>query len=868
MCQSCLKGEYQDAQGALSCLPCEPNTFSTTPAADKCLVCQAGLVQPESGKTFCVACRPGFYKDAPEEKECRPCKAGWYSSAPGQSACEQCAAGSVQPAENATGCIDCTPGYFQNQPAQKECSACIAGRAAPAFRATICDNCVAGRYTVEQGTPQCMACPPGRFQDKPSSVDCKPCLPGTFSNDVEGADECLPCRNQAAPFGSMSACMSCDTQAAPNAELTTCVCRKEWFLEPRRDIRKRYLAKYNPGDYESRNETQEALADLTPEELADLRNDTFMHCRYCPLGAVCDNSGVTYENMHTREGFWRNCVDSLAFYRCLLPDHCVGGRNETCVEDDASTCQENREGRLCAKCKEGYVSSTGFSECEPCPQQGMAVTQSVIFIFLIVCAVVLLYYIVIRSDKDLHDEMKRRDNEEDFYELNGEDAIKRAVSKRTRHAPNFTFKLKIIIGFMQIGTNLAFVSSVPWPKYYLEFIRIFDFVNFEFVPWTSVGCVTTMNFIAKLYIVTLTPLFVFFVLAVLYLGPARWYVRRDMSDTQLATKAVKRLSKQFWKLILFTVFLIYPSLSSKVLGYFVCREVDGVNYLVGDFTIHCGDPEWLKHLPLGIVMTVVYPFGIPMLFFWALYRKRDRLGEPDVVAKIGFLYQAYQFHTWWFELADIINKLTLTSLIVFLPESIRMPAGMVWIICYIIVILINRPYLRNDDDMLLLLSTIEIYLLILCGYILTDLGSKQLEDSVDLAMSVVLIAITCLMVGLTLALAGWNIRNMCRQWQRKSKDEADTMQRIEEETEQRDKITGFVNPLLQQEGLNPLAEGVAPEQAGELGAGLEVDSPSASAPAVEVEMTEALKTVSSGGGGGHRRTRSTAQEKLHELLDD
>jgi hypothetical protein len=49
--------------------------------------------------------------------------------------------------------------------------------------------------------------------------------------------------------------------------------------------------------------------------------------------------------------------------------------------------------------------------------------------------------------------------------------------KKTRHKPNFTFKLKIIIGFLQIGTNLAFVANVPWPTYYVKFIKTFDIVR-------------------------------------------------------------------------------------------------------------------------------------------------------------------------------------------------------------------------------------------------------------------------------------------------------------------------------------------------------------------------------------------------------
>lgn len=38
-----------------------------------------------------------------------------------------------------------------------------------------------------------------------------------------------------------------------------------------------------------------------------------------------------------------------------------------------------------------------------------------------------------------------------------------SFSQESRARPNFTYKLKIILGFMQIATNLQFVVDVPWP---------------------------------------------------------------------------------------------------------------------------------------------------------------------------------------------------------------------------------------------------------------------------------------------------------------------------------------------------------------------------------------------------------------------
>ncbi len=41
---------------------------------------------------------------------------------------------------------------------------------------------------------------------------------------------------------------------------------------------------------------------------------------------------------------------------------------------------------------------------------------------------------------------------------------------------------------------------------------------------------------------------------------------------------------------------------------------------------------------------------------------------PEVRIELGFLYDAYYEHYWWFELADMMNKLFMTSIIAFFTK--------------------------------------------------------------------------------------------------------------------------------------------------------------------------------------------------------
>lgn len=63
-------------------------------------------------------------------------------------------------------------------------------------------------------------------------------------------------------------------------------------------------------------------------------------------------------------------------------------------------------------------------------------------------------------------------------------------------------------------------------------------------------------------------------LALIYLLPAYYLDKQkyaDRSQAGMLNAAMKRSRRKFWKLVLFTMFLLYPGVSSSVLSIFVCK---------------------------------------------------------------------------------------------------------------------------------------------------------------------------------------------------------------------------------------------------------------------------------------------------------
>ncbi|MFX5756298.1 hypothetical protein ABTE27_20350, partial [Acinetobacter baumannii] len=86
------------------------------------------------------------------------------------------------------------------------------------------------------------------------------------------------------------------------------------------------------------------------------------------------------------------------------------------------------------------------------------------------------------------------------------------------------------------------------------------------------------------------------------------------------TDRIKRkvVRQKYWLLNLYSLFLIYPFVSSTIISTFVCRKYGDTTYLYADMTQTCNTSTWNSFVILSAVMIVVYPIGIPALFFFML----------------------------------------------------------------------------------------------------------------------------------------------------------------------------------------------------------------------------------------------------------
>ena len=258
---------------------------------------------------------------------------------------------------------------------------------------------------------------------------------------------------------------------------------------------------------------------------------------------------------------------------------------------------------------------------------------------------------------------------------------------------------------------------------------------------TSSECIGAVTYYRELVVMMLAPIIAFAVCAICYLLPSHFDLLCFRHQT-LQSKTRTRM--KFWKLFLYCLFLIYPSLSSTVLREFVCISIDDTQWLLTNLRVQCYTSDWYLYSYISVPFIALYPVGIPLFFFVLLASNRRALHERRVQAQLGFLYASYQRQLWWWEILDSMNKLFLTSVLAFFPSRSQLPLAMACLSAYTMAILVLQPFLSPSDDLLQLLALTELFMLCLAGWIYFNTTDATLDSTQDTFVSVCLIAITIL----------------------------------------------------------------------------------------------------------------------------
>ena len=151
--------------------------------------------------------------------------------------------------------------------------------------------------------------------------------------------------------------------------------------------------------------------------------------------------------------------------------------------------------------------------------------------------------------------------------------------------------------------------------------------------------------------------------------------------------------------ILLATYFVYPYGCKSIFGIFNCQEIDSVRYLRADLRIDCDSGPHKAAEAFAGIMIVLFPVGLPLLYFAMLFINRKELYEDnktDVTKKMQYLrffFGEYEAQYYFWEAIECFRKCVMMGFASFYqPGSLlQLILVMILTVFYALILSIYKP---------------------------------------------------------------------------------------------------------------------------------------------------------------------------------
>jgi Ca2+-binding EF-hand superfamily protein len=177
--------------------------------------------------------------------------------------------------------------------------------------------------------------------------------------------------------------------------------------------------------------------------------------------------------------------------------------------------------------------------------------------------------------------------------------------------------------------------------------------------------------------------------------------------------------------------LAHTPVSTKVFRFFQCKLIAGKQLLVVDYTVDCDSAEWQLFMPVVLLVLVLFTLGLPIVLSLFLFWNRALLYSARVYQKMGWLYAPYTKNAEWWQIHDVLMKMVLTGLLIYVPTTSR--AGIAALLCTVTIANVNyfQPHKNRALfwlTQLSFLTTTSKYFMALLLVVDMDEVSERVEE--------------------------------------------------------------------------------------------------------------------------------------------
>jgi len=212
---------------------------------------------------------------------------------------------------------------------------------------------------------------------------------------------------------------------------------------------------------------------------------------------------------------------------------------------------------------------------------------------------------------------------------------------------------------------------------------------------------------------------------------------------------------------LLVTFVVLIGNSTMLFQFFKCRdfpEADGGNkrYLVKDYSIDCDSERYVFYSYFAMLMFMVYPIGIPSMYYILLRQHKETLSDPKrmaveatkdfpTIGHLTFLTEAYTQDNWFFEVLECVRRLLLASVIGMVPaDSAAAPTlGLIIALVFIFVFVDFKPFVDPENNTLGILLAYAVAFFFLGAILIkVDAAGESKRDQLVFEVILMLVMFT------------------------------------------------------------------------------------------------------------------------------
>lgn len=369
-------------------------------------------------------------------------------------------------------------------------------------------------------------------------------------------------------------------------------------------------------------------------------------------------------------------------------------------------------GPLCGECDSGF-GHTGDWTCDECMPLWADV---IIFIAVVVC----LSLVLAKAIQSILQQV-----------ASGGQASSRGQLITTA---------KTLLSFLQL-LSLVLDFNLNWPSVLGSFLAVSSGAGGANVNFTFLSCILKWNEQHKHLVFSIVPAMCLLLPAIALSILNCWHMNQRSTQKAGITTAIFEVSSPrqiYATVVLFLLFLVYPSTSRQALRAISCYDVDGQAFLSFDLGVPC-DSSQERYKIVAWLQVVFISFGIPTGLFLLLYRKRNQLQKEQVRRVYHFLYSGYTPTAYWFECVRMLLKGALVASATLLVNDafgVRTFFGLLVLLVGLAVQLSVQPYVNGLQAKLELASFLICVFFLLSGLFFASETGNTTGEAILLVLGI------------------------------------------------------------------------------------------------------------------------------------